>query len=125
MPARRFEVTAAWILGIALPVLEVARRRTNFQPLASYVDDFIAGGLLLIAASAVTRGRPDGRARLVAAWGILCGGMYGSFFGQLGREGDDISGLPNDVVVAIKGAICLVALTAMVLSVRSASARAA
>jgi hypothetical protein len=49
----------------------------------------------------------------------------GSFFGQLGREGDDISGLPNGLVVAIKGAIFAVALIALGLSIRTAAARQA
>ena len=123
MAARRLEVTGAWILGVALPLLETARRRTNFHPVASYVDDWIAGGLLLLAAAAVTRGRRHGPALLVAAWGVVCGGMYYSFFGQLASTGDDISGLPNGVVVAIKGAIGAFALLALGCSIRAASAR--
>jgi hypothetical protein len=125
MTARRFEVTAAWILGVALPVLETARRRTNFHPLPNYVDDFIAGGLLLIAARAAARGTRHAPALLVAAWGVLCGGIYFSFFGQVAATGDDISGLPNGVVVAIKGAVFVVALIALGLSIRAAAARPA
>lgn len=40
----RFEIVTAYIMGIALPVLEVLRRRTNFDTIAGYVDDFIMGG---------------------------------------------------------------------------------
>ena len=54
----RFEIVTAYIMGIALPVLEVLRRRTNFDTIAGYVDDFIMGGLLLYAA----RGPPRPRA---------------------------------------------------------------
>ena len=117
--ARRPEVIGAWILGVALPLLETARRRTNIHPIAMYVDDYIAGGLLLLAAAAVTRGHRHGPALLVAAWGVLCGGIYGSFFAQLAWTGDDISGLPNVVVVAIKGAIWAFALLALWWSIRA------
>ncbi len=58
---RFFELRAAWALGIALPLLEVARRRTNFHPIASYIDDFIGGALLLWAVRAIERQLPYGR----------------------------------------------------------------
>ena len=63
----RFEVAAAYVVGILLPGLEVLRRRTNFDRPESYVDDFIVGALLLLAASSVSRGRAYGRYLLVAA----------------------------------------------------------
>ena len=51
----RIEVAAAYALGVLLPVLEALRRKTDFSTIAGYVDDFIAGALLLYAASAVSR----------------------------------------------------------------------
>ena len=118
----RFEVAAAYVVGILLPGLEVLRRRTNFDRPESYVDDFIAGGLLLLAASAVSRRRAYGPYLLAGAWGVLCGGLYSSFFGQLRSPlPDDISGLPNLVVVAIKGVFWAVAMAAFVQSIRGAS----
>jgi len=116
----RFELVAAYVMGVALPLLEVLRRRTNFDTISGYVDDFIAGGLLLYAARAVSRGKPRGQVLLVAAWAVLCGGLYGSFFSQLGVA-RDVSGLPNALVVAIKGLLYAVALVGLVLSVRSAA----
>ena len=113
-----FEHKAAYLMGVALPALEVARRRTDFSTVSGYVDDFIVGGLLLLAASLVSRGHPRGRAALVAAWGILCGGLYNSFFGQLGSgRPTDVSGLPSAVVIAVKGALYCVALFALYRSV--------
>ena len=118
----RFELIAAYAMGIALPVLETLRRRTNFETISGYVDDFIAGGLLLYAARAVSRNQPSGPALLVAAWAVLCGGLYNSFFYQLERSAaHDISGLPNTTVVVIKGVLYAIALVALVLSVRSAT----
>ena len=116
---RRFEVTAAYVLGVALPVLETARRRTSFHPIPAYLDDFVIGAWLLLAARSVTKGKPYGRALLCSAWGALCAGMWGSFFSQLASEdARDVSGLAHGVVLGIKGAIWAVAIVALVLSIR-------
>jgi hypothetical protein len=116
-----FEVSAAYVLGVMLPVLEAARRRTNFDDIPAYIDDFFIGALLLWGARSVSRGHAYGPALLTAAWGILCGGLWGSFFGQLQSvSANDISGLRNGIVVLIKGALYLVALAALYLSVRRA-----
>jgi hypothetical protein len=121
----RFEVAAAWGMGIALPLLEISRRRTNFHPIHAYVDDLIAGALLLVAARAVRNGRPNADAWLAGAWGVLCGGLYGSFFWQLSEIGQpDVSGQSGAVVVAVKGILLAVALAGFTLSLRrAASAR--
>jgi hypothetical protein len=116
---RHLELRAAWVLGIGLPLLEVARRRTNFHPIASYIDDFIGGGLLIWAATATQRRLPYGRFLLCGAWGIMCGGLYASFFGQIERASPtDVSGLPNEYVVLAKGVLFAVSMFALVLSVR-------
>lgn len=121
----RFELAAAYAMGIALPALEALRRRSNFETIAGYVDDFIAGGLLLLAARAVSRGREGGPALLVAAWAILCGGLYNSFFFQLAAVAEpDISGLAGTTVVSVKGLLFAVAIVCLVRSVRAANPRA-
>jgi len=121
----RFELIAAYAMGVALPLLETLRRRTNFETISGYVDDFIAGGLLLYAARAVSRGKPSGPVLLVLAWAVLCGGLYGSFFHQIeSGASQDVSGLANTTVVVIKGALYLIALTGLVLSTRAAIPRA-
>ncbi|MCK6456007.1 MAG: hypothetical protein L6Q92_05700 [Phycisphaerae bacterium] len=115
----RFEVRAAYALGIALPVLETLRRRTDFSDRAAYLDDLIIGALLVAAAYCTSRGVSCGRRFLSGAWGIVCGGMYYSFFGQLrSASATDISGLPNFVVVLIKATIGVIALTAFVRAIR-------
>ncbi len=92
----RFEVSAAYAMGIGLPLLETLRRKTNFDNFHSYVDDFII-------------------------WAVLCGGLYGSFFWQLfSTEALDISGLPNTTVIIVKGVLYAIALTALVFASRSA-----
>jgi hypothetical protein len=117
----RFEHAAAYGMGVGLPLLEALRRRTNFETIAGYVDDFIAGALLLYAARAVSRGKPGGPVLLAVAWAVLSGGLYGSFFGQLERIAEvDVGGQPGVVVVAIKGVLYAISLTALVLATRTA-----
>src|SRR5262245_30497176 len=120
---RRFHVTAAYALGVLMPALEIARRRTRFDNVPAYVDDLVIGALLLWGAWASSR-RTYGPSLLVAAWGILCGGMWSSFFGQLHNVATtDVSGLANGTVVAVKGAIYAIALVGLWCSVRSATAK--
>jgi hypothetical protein len=122
----KFEVSAAYAMGVALPVLEAIRRGSNFSNIPAYIDDFIAGIFLLTAAIAVSRQKAHGPALLVAAWGVLAGGLYGSFFGQVQNVSNaDISGLPNPAVVLVKGCLFLLAVVALVFSIRSASHREA
>jgi hypothetical protein len=42
----RFEVAAAYGVGLLLPAAEVARRKTDFSDPMAYLDDFIVGALL-------------------------------------------------------------------------------
>ena len=117
----RFEVGAAYAMGVGLPLLEAMRRRTNFEHFYSYVDDFIAGALLLYAAQAVTRERANGPVMLVVAWAVLCGGLYGSFFWQLSSNAaQDVGGLANITVVIIKGLLYAIALAGLFFASRFA-----
>ena len=114
------EVVGAYVLGVALPVLEVCRRKTDFSDLPAYADDFLIGALLLYAANAVVKQKRGGLVLLCVAWAILCGGIYGSFFSQL-KNTTDVSGVPNGIVIAVKGIIFITAMVCLVLSVRSAT----
>ena len=122
----RFEVAAAWGMGVVLPLLEILRRKTNFHPIASYVDDLIAGALLLFAARATSRKRPNADAWLAAAWGVLAGGLYGSFFGQLEQwRAVDVSGQSGLFVVCVKGVLFAVSIAALVCALRRPHPRGA
>lgn len=122
----RFEVAAAWAMGVVLPLLEVSRRRANFHPIHSYVDDLIAGALLLVAARAVSQSRPNADAWLAGAWGVLAGGLYGSFFWQLQQWREiDVSGQPGLVVVCVKGVLFAVSIAALVCALRRSKAQPA
>jgi hypothetical protein len=116
---RRFEVRAAYGLGVMLPVLETIRRGTNFSTIAFYVDDYLAGGLLLWAAIAVTRNRSYGRGLLIGAWGVICGGLYYSIFGQIENFGPvDVSGYSKWLVVTVKAGLGIGAMAAWIRSIQ-------
>ena len=117
----RFEVGAAYAMGVGLPLLEAMRRKTNFENFHSYVDDYLVGALLLYAAQAVTRGKPNGPVLLVVAWALLRGGLYGSFFWQLSSNAtQDVGGLSNMTMVVIKGFLYAIALAGLFFSSRFA-----
>jgi len=123
-PRFRFELAAAYVVGVALPIMETIRRRTNFDEIPFYIDDYLMGGLLLWGAIAVTRRRAYGNALLVAGWAVLCGGMWGSFFGQwYSIDAKDISGFPHWFVILVKAALFLTAIVALVQSIRNCGKR--
>ena len=111
-------------MGVVLPLLEVLRRRTDFHPIASYVDDLIAGALLLVAARAASRPRANADVWLAGAWGVLAGGLYGSFFWQLEHWRElDVSGHAGLFVVCVKGALFAVSIAALVCALRRPTTR--
>jgi hypothetical protein len=110
-------------MGVVLPLLEVLRRRTNFHPIASYADDLIAGALLLVAARAASQRRPNADVWLAGAWGVLAGGLYGSFFWQLEAWRElDVSGHSGLFVVCVKGVLFAVSIAALVCALRRPTA---
>ena len=113
----RYEVITAYVMGIGLPALEVCRRGVNLVQFAGYLDDFLAGGLLLSAAILTSRRQRAGPVLLIIAWAMVCSGFYFSIVGQLRSTSDiDISGIANSTVVLIKGLLGCAALAALVSS---------
>ena len=81
----RLEVTAAWAIGILLPVLETLRRGMGEWAIdvTTMFEDYVAGALLLIGAWAVHRKRHWGALFLVVAWSYVTGMVSSSFWHQL------------------------------------------
>ena len=81
----RFEVAAAFVVGMLLPVLETARRGISHWAVefTTMFEDYVAGALLLIGAWAAYRQRSWGSVFLVLAWGYFTGLMSSSFWWQL------------------------------------------
>lgn len=103
MRPMQFSRTAALIVGVCLPVIETWRRWGTGSHIAAWLDDFIAGVLLLYA---WRMGRAElalARPYLMAAWAYTFGIAYMSFFGDyLGPARMDPSGFSREIVLGFK-----------------------
>ena len=81
----RFEVLAAFAIGVLLPALETFRRGMGAwaADFTTMFEDYVAGALLLTGAWAVHRNRHWGTLFLVVAWSYVTGMMSSSFWYQL------------------------------------------
>ena len=115
----RFEIAAAFTIGVLLPVLETCRRglsewSVNFTTM---FEDYLAGALLLIGGWASYRARRFGAMFLVLAWAYVTGMMGGSFWGQFEETLRGISTEPNNLlVVGFKGLLWSVSVLSLVFS---------
>ena len=53
------------------------------RPVAFWMDDMLAGAMMIAAAIAVRRPTRATRSFFSASWGVAVGMLYGSFFGKL------------------------------------------
>ena len=99
----RFEVTAAFAIGILLPLLETCRRGISHWTVdfTTMFEDYVAGALLLIGGWASYRARPWGALFLVVAWAYVTGMMGGSFWYQLEDTFRGTIAEPNNLLVVI------------------------
>ena len=115
----RFEVTAAFAIGILLPALETCRRGISEWSVdfTTMFTDYLAGALLLIGAWAAYRARPWGALLLVVAWAWVTGLMSGSFLDQLeGTIRSTITEPHNLLVLVVKFLLLSTAVVSLVLS---------
>ena len=112
----------AIILGILTPVAETVRRwHTWREDPPALFDDYLLGGFLLYGAWRVGKDAHSGQRFLAAAWAFMCGMAYLSFFGQLHRLsiGElDPAPIPSAWVAIIKGAGLVLAILALIASLR-------
>ena len=115
----RFEVIAAFAVGILLPLLETYRRGWDEWTVdfTTMFEDYVAGGLLLIGVWASAQRRRWGALFLVVAWSYLTGMMSGSFWYQLE---DTLRGTVTEppVVLVVKFLLWAVSVLALVSSFR-------
>ena len=99
----RFEVIAAFTIGILLPVLETCRRGISYWSVefTTMFEDYVAGALLLIGGWASYRARPWGSVFLVLAWAYVAGLMGSSFWSQLEETLRQTASEPHNLVVVI------------------------
>ena len=108
--------------AIVAPLAETIRRWSTWQQSPpNLFDDYIMGAFLLYAAWRTGRDVRSGQRFLTAAWAFACGLGYSSFFGQLNslRLGErDPAPISSEWVAVIKGIALLLAIIALVVSLR-------
>lgn len=125
----RFEVIAAFAIGILLPVLETCRRGVGYWGVefTTMFEDYVAGALLLIGGWASYRAQPWGALFLVLAWAYVAGLMGSSFWSQLEETLRQTASEPNNLLVlTVKSLLWGTCVVSLVLSFQTAlRARAA
>jgi len=119
----RFEVIAALVVGIILPVLETCRRGLRYWSVdfTTMFEDYVAGVLLLIGGWAAYRKRSWGPIFLVLAWAYFTGLMSSSFWSQLEETLRQTASEPgNPVVVFVKSLLWVTCVASLVLSFQHA-----
>lgn len=122
----RFEIIAAFVMGVLLPVLETARRGISHWTInfTTMFEDYVAGVLLLIGGWSAYRSKSWGPAFLVLAWAYFSGLMTSSFVGQLEETLRQTVSEPNNLlVVVVKLLLWSVCVVSLVLSFRTAIRR--
>jgi len=118
----RFEVVAAFAIGVLLPVLETGRRGIGHWAInfTTMFEDYLAGALLLIGGWGAYRAKSWGAAFLVLAWAYFAGLMTSSFVGQLEETLRRTASEPgHTMVLVVKFLLWSVCVTSLVLSFRS------
>ena len=122
----RFEIIAAIVMGVLLPILETARRGISHWTInfTTMFEDYVAGALLLVGGWAAYRSRSWGPVFLVLAWAYFSGLMTSSFVGQLEETLRQAASEPNNMlVVVVKFLLWSVCVVSLVLSFRTATRR--
>ena len=122
----RFEIIAAFTIGVLLPVLETARRGISHWTInfTTMFEDYVGGALLLIGAWAAYRSKSWGPVFLMLAWGAISGLMTSSFLAQLEQTLRQTASEPNNLlVVVVKFLLWSVCVVSLVLSFRTATQR--
>lgn len=118
-------VRMALVIGVLLPLAETVRRSNQLLDPArflSWFDDYLLGGVLLLAAYCVKKNRPNAVSWLIAAWGVAVGALFLSFLGQFDyyqTKSGDPGVFSTTLVLAAKGLILVYMLTGLHLSVKA------
>ncbi len=118
----RFEVVAAFVIGVLLPVLETGRRGISHWAVnfTTMFEDYLAGALLLVGGWAAYRSKSWGAPFLVLAWAYFAGLMTSSFVGQLEETLRQTASEPGNLrVLVVKFLLWSVCVISLVLSFRT------
>ena len=88
------------------------------RPIAFWMDDMLAGAMMIAAAIAVRRPTRATRSFFAAAWGVAVGMLYGSFFGKLfDPASSDPGNFSLDVLTGLVGFAFVAAIAGLVASI--------
>jgi hypothetical protein len=122
----RFEIIAAFVIGVLLPGLETARRGVSHWTVnfTTMFEDYLAGAVLLIGAWAAYRAKSWGAVFLVLAWAWYSGLITSSFLTQVEETLRQTATEPNNLlVVVVKFLLWSVTIVSLVLSFKRALPR--
>lgn len=118
-------VRMAVVMGIFLPLAETVRRSNHILDISRFLnwfDDYILGGVLLLAAYLVLRKTANAITYLVTAWAFTAGALALSFLGQLDyfRTHTTDPGIFSTAFIAIaKGMIFVYLMVGLVLAIKA------
>jgi len=122
----RFEVIAAFVVGVLLPVMETGRRGIGHWAVefTTMFEDYVAGALLLLGAWATVRARSWGATFLLLAWAYFTGLMSSSFWWQLEAALRQTADEPNSfLVLVVKFLLWSTCVVSLILSFRRVATR--
>jgi hypothetical protein len=110
--------TVAVILALSLMIGEYWRSWGVGRPIMFVLDDQLMGGFLIAAAWAVRNETVRTRTAFSAAWGVVAGMLYGSFFGKVFEPASAQAGNWDlGVLTVLLGIAFLVSLVGLWLSI--------
>lgn len=108
----------AVLLALSLMIGELWRSWGVGRAAVFVLDDQLMGGFLIAAAVAIRRDTHRNRAAFAAAWGVVAGMLYGSFFGKLVEPAEAEAGNWNlGVLTALLGVAFAVSLAGLWFSI--------
>ncbi|QNQ11590.1 hypothetical protein [Sphingomonas alpina] len=108
----------AIIGAILLMAGEAYRSWGAGRPVAFWMDDMLAGAMMIAAAIAVGRPTRATRSFFSASWGVAVGMLYGSFFGKLFDPASTNPGnFPLGLLTALIGLAFILAIGGLIASI--------
>ncbi len=108
----------AIVAAIAVMLGEGYRSWGMGRPLHAWLDDMLAGTMMIAAAILVGRPTRARRSFFSAAWGVAVGMLYGSFFSKLADPGDaDPGNFPVGLLTTLLGIAFVGAIVGLVASI--------
>ena len=104
--------------ALLLMVGEAFRSWGVGRPVYAWMDEVLAGTIMIAAAIRVARPTVANRALFSAAWGIAVGMLYGSFFVKLFEPRyADAGNIPLGLLTALVGAAFVLAIGGLIASI--------